>query len=127
MVAALAEQRGRIAEALGDAVGRDTESNNRLGRFDGRADRRRGLLSQALMRRMVPSGATKTGKVQRAKNECGRRTSGSSINPKTNRAPSSNSRSLYVMTNASRWVRLASSLMAARWGSPAINESNRLV
>jgi hypothetical protein len=63
-------------------------------------------------------------KVQRAKNESGRRTSGSSINAKTNRAPSSNSRSLYVKTNASRCVRLASSLIVARWGSPAINGSN---
>jgi hypothetical protein len=30
-------------------------------------------------------------------------------------------------TNASRCIRWASSLIAARWGSPAINGSNRLV
>ena len=37
MVAALAKQRGRIAEALGDAVGRDTEGDDRIGHFDRRA------------------------------------------------------------------------------------------
>src|SRR5215469_7448782 len=67
------------------------------------------------------------GRGQRPKNERGRRTSGSSISPKTNRAPSSSNRSLYVKTSASRCVRLASSLSAARCGSPATTASNRPV